>query len=168
MTPQVFLKGAISWRMARWHSSSQRRLGRSCVLLALVALVACKSDGSTGPVASPSHAVGASLLLYDNTSNDGIIEAELLLDGKKVTANQKATNGTFQYLLTFNQGLSAAGTHKVSVRIVDQKYPSVEYLLSGAAIGLNLKTGANVQTSFPKSAMSLRVGDVVEVTVDVP
>jgi hypothetical protein len=97
----VFLRGAVPWPVpVSSHPSSQHRLRRSCAFLALVASVACRSDGSTGPVESPSHAVGASLLLYDNNSNDGIREAELLLDGKKVTANQNVTNGTFQYLLT--------------------------------------------------------------------
>jgi hypothetical protein len=108
------------------------------------------------------------VLLYAQTANDAIVEAELLLDGNKKSATQRVVNGTFQYWLTFEERLRNPGTHRVGVRIIDQKYPTVDYLISGAAVGVNIRNQATVQVSFPSQVRRLREGDVVEVTVDVP
>lgn len=66
------------------------------------------------------------MLLYGQTANDAIVEGELLLDGKRIGSTRRVVNGTFQYWLNFEEPLSRAGTHRVGVRIIEQKYQTVE------------------------------------------
>jgi hypothetical protein len=137
------------------------------VVVALLAATGCGSDGTTGPEQA-DHAIGATVLIYAQTgNNDAIVEAEILLDGVKKGPRQRIVNGTFQYWLEFQEPLTRAGSHRVGIRIVEQKYPTVEYLIGGTAYGARGSTQSIVQVAFPSSA-TLKRGDVIEVRVDVP
>jgi hypothetical protein len=133
----------------------------------LFAIVGCSTHDAMGPEQS-DHVIGATVLLYAQTgNNDAIVEAEILLDGVKKGPTQRVVNGTFQYWLDFQEPLSRGGSHRVGIRIIEQKYPSVEYLIGGSAYGARGSTQSIVQVAFPSSA-TLKRGDVVEVKVDVP
>ena len=135
--------------------------------VAVLAAIGCPSGDATGPEQS-DHVIGARVLLYAQTgNNDAIVEAEILLDGVKKGPTQRVISGTFQYWLEFQEPLNRGGSHRVGIRIVEQKYPSVEYLIGGAAYGARGSTQSSVQVAFPSSA-TLKRGDVVEVRVDVP
>jgi hypothetical protein len=142
----------------------------SKLMFAAVAFLAgtgCSSRDATGPEQS-DHVIGATVLLYAQTGNNAaIVEAEVLLDGVKKGPSQRIVNGTFQYWLEFQEPLKSGGSHRVGIRIVEQKYSTVEYLIGGTAYGARGSTQSIVQVSFPSSA-TLKRGDVVEVRVDVP
>jgi hypothetical protein len=145
------------------------RLARLIGLLFVVSISACKSDSITGSASgTPEHGIGATVLLYAQTANDAIVQADIYLDGRKQGATNRIVNGTYQYWLEFEAPLEKAGRHRVGIKIVEQKYATVDYIIGGSAYGINTKTQSTVQVSFPSTVRAARVGDMIEVSVDVP
>lgn len=98
---------------AAWLGRRWKRGHFFLVPVCAAGLINCSSGGSTGPPATPTYAIGATLVLEDvqaveGGANPALVEAELLLDGKHVNGS-RVEGGTAFVSLEFQSLLSSGG-----------------------------------------------------------
>lgn len=146
--------------------SAPRNAARSLLALTLLSGMSCGGSSGDGPTASSSHSITVTASLYNATVDNPVLEAALLIDGVQVGTSTKYAGGTGNAGLSILPTPVSAGSHKVALRVIQQRFASVTYTVIGAVIGAN-GSGALVQQNFPSTA-TLKAGEQVEVTVNVP
>lgn len=142
-----------------------------CILFVWVLVAACGGNGAPTESAitrTISGSVGVFAFSADRLSTiSAITEAELLLDGKRVGPRLISQSGSDRVFLQLEEAISG-GPHTVAVRIVAQRYAAVEYLIVGGFAAANRSTGVIVTAAFPDQFHTMRAGDKVELTINVP
>ncbi len=132
-----------------------------------LALLASCGGSSSGPSGSTVHGLTITVAIANVTLDKPLVEVALLIDGIQVGSSTTYPGGTGNARLDPVPIGVTAGSHRVAFKVVQQRYASVPYIVAGTVIGSNDATGVLVRQDFPQSA-TLKAGDQVEVTVNVP
>lgn len=131
----------------------------------------CHGESPAASTPNDHYVSGVIAIIYADADGTPVLqEAEVLVDGERV-GHQSFVPGADRAFFNFEATFRAAGSHRVSVRVVRQSRTTVDYVINGGLAAARLSVGASsvVNYSFGSTAIrSMRAGDQVESVVDVP